>query len=322
MKRGGVGQRKQTCASYLGLRWLRVLKHCGGLQFVGGGLLCAMFVCMFCACTIHTQVDEASPTVVDVSISAGSNLDEASQYAEVRLVFSSALEAKGDAASDVNVLLNGEAPDARTIQTSVTVDSDTLLIRLTPTEEAAQGGAGTSIYYALYDGLIQVSAAREDGVLAHLFAAGTSSNATLTSTQTFTVPTGISLEKVDVSGADSDEAGGVADADVASVTFEINDFAHLRCCAWFWFSPDLPLVMMHNHEFLRDTPRTCAERLCETINENYSDKLSASCDGARVTVCAKDTSIETLDARLVEGVGVSPQDDAIFLAQIWAGGTS
>ena len=295
--------------------------------------------CAFGACAGAAQVDEVSPRLAHVSVSAGSDLTEASQYVEARLTFTSKLDATEGYANDVEVLVNGEPPDTRTVLPSVVVEGADMVVRLVPTEAAGAGGSGTAVYFALYDGLVQVAAKRGDGALVHVRAAGGESNAVLEEAVTFTVPTGVAVKRVEAeagaaeAGADvvadvaaevvaDDEAGIAGIAATSSVTFDVTRFAQLRCCSWFWFSDELPLVMMHNHEFLRDTERTCAERLADTANDNYGDVLVATCEGARVTVSAKDSSKGPLSVRVVEGVGVNPQDGAAAVFAAGGGETS
>ena len=287
----------------------------------------ALAGCALAGCADAAQVDEASPRLARVAVSAGSDLTEASQYVEARLTFTGELDAAEGYADDVEVLVNGEPSDARTVQASVVVEGADMVVRLVPTEAAAAGGSGTSVYFALYDGLVQVAAKRSDGALAHVRAAGGESNAVLEEAVTFTVPTGVAVKRVETEAgvAAEDEAGvaanvvaddeaGVAGAAgtaaASSVTFDVTRFAQLRCCSWFWFSDELPLVMMHNHEFLRDTERTCAERLTDTVNDNYGDALAATCEGSCVTVSAKDPAKGPLAVRVVEGVGIDPQNGA------------
>ncbi len=274
----------------------------------------ALAGCALAGCADAAQVDEASPRLARVAVSAGSDLTEASQYVEARLTFTGELDAAEGYADDVEVLVNGEPPDARTVQVSVVVEGADMVVRLVPTEAAAAGGSGTSVYFALYDGLVQVAAKRSDGALAHVRAAGGESNAVLEEAVTFTVPTGVAVKRVEAEAGtaaeDEADAAGIAGAAASSVTFDVTRFAQLRCCSWFWFSDELPLVMMHNHEFLRDTERTCAERLTDTVNDNYGDALAATCEGSCVTVSAKDPAKGPLAVRVVEGVGINPQNGA------------
>ena len=266
---------------------------------MAAGIACLVAVVLLSGCAAQAVVDEGSPRFEGGSVTAGSELTESSQYAEVRLTFDAPLEAAGNVADDLEVTLNGAAPDAETIAVEASVDGSDVVVRLVPT--GAADGAQASVYYALYDGLVQVSAKSDDGGLAHVKAAGGSSNAVLSEPYSATVPTGIELT------VDGQAAGDAATGVPASVTFSVEQFAQLRCCSWIYFGPGLPIVMTHNHEFARDLPSTCAKRIADTVNANYSEWLQASCDGAQVTVTA--TAVEdgqTMDAVLVEGTGADP----------------
>lgn len=235
------------------------------------------------------NVTDASPRMVGAEVSSGSNLDEASQYAQVSIGFDQPLEATGDVLSGLEVTLNGEAPDSRTIKVSAEVEGSQLTVRLTPTEEAANGGSGTSVYFALYDGDVTVASKRDDGGLAGVCAQGGQDNAVLSEAVTAKVPSGMTVTDVQV------EDGGVS--------FAIGEFARLRCCSFFSFGEGLPVVMMHNHEFARDIARTAAERLAATINANYGDALQAQVAGEVVTVrAAAPGQPAPTTVQLVEGV--------------------
>ncbi len=262
------------------------------------GVLLAAFA--LAGCSAAAVVDDASPRCTGAVVEAGSQLTEESQYVEVRLAFDADLEADGDVAGDLDVLLNGEEPDSRTIAVEACVEGSEVVVRLVPTEAAA-GGTSSSVYYALYDGLVSVAASAENGGLAHVHAAGGSSSAVLDEAVSLTVPTGIQVGGVE--SVTGDAAAGVC----ASVSFDVQQFAQLRCCAWFSFGDSLPTVMMHNHEFLRDTQKTCAERLAQTVNASCEGQLVAQADGARVTVSAvAAVDGQELSVSLIEGVGADP----------------
>lgn len=263
-----------------------------GVGFFAAGILLS-------GCTATAVIDDASPHCVDSSIAAGSDLTESSQYAEVRMTFDGRLEADGTVADDLEVLVNGKAPDADTMATEAYVDGSDVVVRLVPT--TAADGRDRSVYYAFYDGLVSVAARGDDGGLPHVKGAGGSSNAVLDAPVSFTVPSGIEIQVVDAVPGDA-ETGTPA-----SVSFDIEQFAQLRCCTWYSFSDDLPLVMMHNHEFLRDTVQTCADRLAGTLSATYGDYYTAEADGARVTVHALDVvDGQQLSAAVVEGRDVNP----------------
>lgn len=261
-------------------------------RIVIASLLCAALLVALPGCAPAVQVDGDSPACVGTSVSAGSDLTETSQWAEVRLTFGAPLAAEGAVADDLEVLVNGKAPDSRTVQVDARVDGTDVVVRLTPTAKAANGG---SVYFALYDGQVSVASRRDDGALPHVKAANGSSTAVLGEARVFTVPTGVQVGDVVREGS--------------SVTFAITDFAQLRCCTWFGFDEELPLVKLHNHGFYRDTPTTVAERLAATVNANYSDAYVATSDGPNVTVTARDRSHSALVVRLVEGPDVDLSAD-------------
>lgn len=266
---------------------------------MAAGIACLLALVMMSGCAAQAVVDEGSPRCTGIAVSSGSDLTESSQYAELRLSFDAPLEASGDVAGDLAVTLNGKEPDAKTIDVTAQVDGSDVVVRLTPT--GAADGASASVYYALYDGLVQVGAAAENGGLAHVKAAGGQSNAVIDEPLSATVPTGMLIT------VDGGTTGDAASGTPASVTFTVDRFAQLRCCSWLYFGPGLPIVMTHHHEFARDLPETCAERIAATVNANYGEWLSAECDGATVTVSA--VAVEdgqTMDAVLVEGAGADP----------------
>lgn len=275
------------------------------MMFVAGaGFFVASILLSGCAPV--AVVDEGSPRCTGSSVTAGSDLTEASQYVEVRLTFDRDLEASGQVADDLKVLLNGADPDSRTLSLEARVEGHDVVVRIVPTPEAAAGGASSSVYYALYDGQVSVAARAEDGGLPHVRAAGFSSNAVLEPETTFTVPSGVRL------GAIQASAGDAATGTAASVSFDIQQFAQLRCCTWYSFGEGFPAVMMHNHEFSRDTLQTCAKRLADTVNANYGDSLSAEADGARVTVRTRDVvDGQELSASVLEGPGVDPTAETV-----------
>lgn len=271
------------------------------LLMMAAGVACLVAVVLLSGCAAQAVVDEGSPRFEGGSVTAGSELTESSQYAEVRLTFDAPLEAAGNVADDLEVTLNGAAPDSETISVEASVEGSDVVVRLVPT--ASADGKQAAVYYALYDGLVQVAAKSDDGGLAHVKAAGGSSNAVLDEPVTVTVPTGIQV------AVQAQTVGDAAAGTPASVTFTVEQFAQLRCCSWFYFGEGLPIVMTHNHEFARDLPSTCAQRIADTVNTNYAEWLSATCDGATITVTAAEAvDGQKMGCQLVEGVGANPAD--------------
>lgn len=268
-----------------------------GMLVTGLAFFAAAF--MMSGCSAEVTVDDSSPRCESASISAGSELTDESQYVEVRLSFDAPIETAGNAADDLNVLVDEEPYDGSTMELDISADGSDLLVRLSPT--SAANGSSASVYFALYGGLVSVSAKSPGGELAHVRAAGGGSNAVLDSEPSFTVPSGIVLGQVESTSADA--AAGVP----ASVSFTVERFAQLRCCTWLSFGDDVPLVLMHNHEFMRDTEKTCAQRLADTVNANCEGRLTAEVDGARVTVSAASViDGQKLVAVVVEGEGANP----------------
>ena len=250
-------------------------------------------------CSASAVIDDASPRCEGAAIAAGSELTDASQYVEVRLAFDAPLEAVGSVADDLDVLVDEEPVDAKTMQLEASVDGSDVVVRLTPS--SAAGGSSPTVYFALYGGLVSVGAKSADGGLAHVKAAGGGSNAVLENPRSFTVPSGIRIGSVE------SVAGDASSGTLASVSFSIEQFAQLRCCTWFSFGTDAPLVLMHNHEYLRDTEKTCAKRLADTVNDACGGVLAAEADGARVTVRALEPiDGQELTAAIVEGEGAEP----------------
>lgn len=271
------------------------------MRAAGARVLAACALVALCAsvagCAQDVTVSDESPRVVSTSCAAGSSLTEDSQYVEARFTFDAPVMAAdgGSVADDFTVLVNGEAPDARTIAVSAFAEGSEVVVRLAPTES----GRSESVYFALYDGLVEVSPSLSSGALAHVLSAEGSANAVVDQGVSFTVPSGIKLSNVE-------RAAG-------SVSFDVEQFAQLRTCAWFYFGEGLPLVKLHNHEFLRDLPQTCAQRLADTINTNYGDAFEAEADGAHVVVRAVGAADgdaadgeALMCAVVVEGLGANP----------------
>lgn len=264
-----------------------------GVCMTMAGVACLVVGMTMVGCTTQAVVDEHSPECVLMSVSSGSDLTESSQYVEVRLSFNKELQTTGDVLSDVQVLLNGAEPNTKTISVTGSVEGRDVVVRLVPS--AAADGSSASVYFALYDGLLQIVPRNADGALGHVRGEDTTSNAVMREEFSATIPSGVSLVE-DGEGADEG----------ASVTFEITQFAQLRSCTWLKFSDALAPVMMHNHEFLRDTCNTCASRLTDTINATCADTLEATCEGAVVTVRALDAASAPLYVQVIEGVGENP----------------
>lgn len=263
-----------------------------------------MALALLAGCSTKATVDAGSPRAVSMSCAAGSDLTETSQYVEARIAFDAPLEASGDVAADLDVTLNGETPDSKTIAVEASVDGDELVVRLVPA--AGADGSNASVYFALYDGDVRIAAKSSDGGLAHVKAAGSSSSAVLDEACEFTAPSGMEISVAAAGEADSAPAAVAEGAQGPWATIDFAQFAQLRCCTWFSMGDGLPIVMMHNHEFARDLPSTAAQRFADTVNANYGDALVAVADGSSVTVRAIGATAGSLNPRVCEGFGALP----------------
>lgn len=272
---------------------------------VFAGAACgACALCLLAGCAPQAVVDGASPRQQSAALTAG-GMTEAEQYVEVRIAFDAELEAQGNVADDFDVLVNGEAPDARTMQVSAEVQGRDVVVRLLPSEQAEQRSG--SLYFALYDGLVEVAPRNADGSLARVKAQDGSSNAVMDGAVRGTVPSGVVIAGVQA-------LEGTAERP-AEVSFAVQQTASLRCCTWLSFGEGLPAVKLHNHEFTRDFPETVAARLADTINADCEDALEAQADGSVVTVRARTAQEgQRLDAAVIEGLGVVPGESASSLA--------
>lgn len=260
-------------------------------------------------CAARPVVTGESPACTGAAISAGSDLTEASQFVEVRLRFPCALESDGDVAADLSVMLNGSPPDPKTVSVAASVEGDCVVVRLSPTEAA--DGSDPRVYFALSEGRLSVSARDGSGGLAHVRAAGAGAVgpcAALPDELGFTVPTGIAFDVVE-------QAAGDAEANVPARTrIRMTQFAQVRCCSWFSFGADFPTMMKHNHNWLRDTPATCAANLADMVNhmdESGALGLTAQAQGAYVELVAdKAVSGQLIEPALAEGPGVDPMAGA------------
>lgn len=269
------------------------------LAMIGASALACFVLFALVGCGTKPIVDDASPRCIEARMTAGSDLTEASQYVEVRLVFDRMLEAAKDVASDFDVKVNGEYPDDATMQVTAWAEGTDVVIRLVPT--AAANGEKASVYYALYDGLISIAAREADGALARVKAAEGSSNAVLDEQHTLTVPSGIEICVL------SSVPGDEASLTQAACVLEVRQFAQLRCCTWLSLGEGLPTIMMHNHEFLRDTVQTCAKRMAETISSTCGSQFDVQTDGARITLRSRTVvDGQILDPCILAGEGVDP----------------
>lgn len=265
------------------------------LSMLAGAVL-LVTACVFIGCGPSVTVGDGSPHMVSCDISSSGDGTEAGQRVLVTFRFDKDVSVDGDVAGDFSVELNGKAIDPEVMAVRAEADgSDALMLSLIPSDKAAARGSKS---FACYAGEITVRAAREDGALPHVKAAGGSGAAVMGEDVRGIVPTGVAIELSNaVSG---DAAAGVP----ASCTFKVTHGPVLRCCTWLDLG-DGPVCFIHNHQFVRETPESCAEALADAI-EAADCGFSATCDGPFVTVVAQ----EVVDGQVVapsilEGVGAS-----------------
>lgn len=272
------------------------------LLAVAGALLAAPAMGALAGCSARANVTKDSPRYASVDARAGSDLTEASQYVEVRLAFDKELAAADDVARALRVQMDGADPDAKTVAVAAQVQGSDVVVRLTPTDAA--DGSDPRVYFALHNGVLSVGAAEDDGGLPGVRAASGDADAVLEQPVSCLVPSGVQIEVV------SSTPGSAAAGTPASAVFAVTSFAQLRCCAWVQLAPDVDPVMMHNHEFYRDTEKTCASRMAQSISSSKVG-FDAVAEGAQVTVTAREVvDGQVLEPRMLEGAGLDPTKGA------------
>ncbi len=248
--------------------------------------LAALAACAGCGAA---AVDETSPQVSEVQLSVVGAGTESSQGVEVRLEFDSQVSVSGDALEDFALLLNGEEIDASAVSVAARASATSLTFSFTPAGEGL---------FALYQGQLQVAAAREDGALSHITGASGAA-AVLAEPISATLPSGLAIE------VSAQRAGSTAENVRAQTSFEVTSPALLRCITWF--SPDggATVLLKHNHNFDTADAAACAADLAAVVNDSNCG-VTATAVGATVTLTA--TTVEDgqlLEPCVVEGVGVA-----------------
>lgn len=282
-KRGGVRAR-----GALG-RARAALRAAAACALIAGALACAG-----CA---QARVDDASPRLSDVQLTAAGAQSEASQSVEIKLTFDQPISAAGAVADDFEVLLNGKELEGGAVALDVRPSAQAVTFVLHPSSTASAGGA-TGSFFALYQCAFSIAAARDDGALPSVTGA-TGSCAVLDAPVTGTLPSGLALETVEARAGSSD--GGVA----AQTTVRVTSPALVRAITWF--SPDggSTVLLKHNHTFADADAAACAADLAKVVNEATGLGLSARASGDELTITAADVRDgQTLDPVIVEGVGV------------------
>lgn len=280
----------------------------GGVQVrpIGRGLPAAGAAVAFAlACTLLAAsgcsgavVDESSPQVADVQLSASSDMTEASQRVEIRVEFDQAITATGDVADDFVLLVNGEQPDSATVQLDVLASAQAVTFTLRPADGVTSGPSSGS-YFALYAAQFSLAAASEDGALPSIV--GTSGScAVLADAIEGTLPSGLAIEVL------SQREGSQADGIAAQTVVQVSSPALARVITWF--SPDggTTKLVKHNHNFATADASNCAADIASVVNDASGLGLVASASGDTVTLTA--TSVadgQVIEPVIVEGVGVA-----------------
>ncbi len=254
---------------------------------------CAMLV----SCAAQTKVDDSSPRVANVQLSATSSASETSQAVSIAVTFDQPISVSGDVSGDFSLLINGKAPDASVVKTEMRANATGITVTLSPAAGASKGpGAGQ--YFALYQAQFELFSSRDDGALGHVSGAS-GSNAVLDEPIEGTLPSGLAIEVVE------QRAGSAADGTPARTSFTVVSPALARVITWF--SPDggATILLKHNHDFAQADAADCAADLAKVVNAKDGLGMVAQASGATVVLTA--TSVEdgqVISPCIVEGVGV------------------
>lgn len=251
---------------------------------------------VLCSCAPAATVDDASPRVSDVQLSATSAMTEASQAVSIAVTFDQAISVSGDAAEDFTLLINGKEIDTATVTLDVLPAASGITFTLRPAASAAQG-TGAGQYFALYQAQFSLASKRSDGALPHV-TGQSGSAAVLGEAISGTLPSGLSIAVEDVRPATEDQP--------AQTTFAVASPAKARVITWF--SPDggATVLLKHNHTFAQASAEDAAADLAKIVNADASCGLVASASGARVTLTAQQVAPgQVIEPVVVEGVGVA-----------------
>lgn len=249
-----------------------------------------------CSCAPAATVDDTSPRVSDVQLSATSAMTEASQAVSIAVAFDQPVSVSGNAADDFTLLINGKEIDTAAVKLDVLPSASGITFTLRPADAAAQG-AGAGQYFALYQAQFSLSSKRADGALPHV-TGQSGSAAVLGEAISGTLPSGLSITVDDARLATEDQP--------AQTTFTVTSPARARVITWF--SPDggSTVLLKHNHAFAHASAEDAAADLAKIVNADASVGLVATASGARVTLTAQQALPgQVIDPVVVEGVGVA-----------------
>lgn len=257
--------------------------------------LAAALVLVLAGCSAP-HVDDDSPRVAEVALSASSDMTEASQAIEIKATFDRPVSVSGDGLGDVRLLLNGAEPDASVVDVSARASAEGITFTLRPAPGVQ--GVGKGAYFAVYQAQFSLSSVRGDGALPSVVGAS-GSCAVLDGPIEGTLPSGMAIEVGEV------RAGSVEEGVAAQTTFTVTSPATVRAITWF--SPDggQTKLLRHNHTFCDDDAEACAAGLADIVNAAGLG-LHASANGAEVTIAAsKVEEGQVIEPVIIEGVGAT-----------------
>jgi hypothetical protein len=265
-------------------------------------------------CAPSVKVTQDSPQVVEALIASMGNGTETGQRVEARIVFDRPLAASGELAGDLDITLNDKPLDTEVIEATVLLeDTNTLLVALRPAAGAGGGaGAGGARYFAVYEGVLSVSARDVTGGLAHLTAAGAAgaadaagsdgASAVIGAPLRFQVPSGLVIEPVDA------QLGSAAGGAAARAGFRIIEVPRIRAVSWIELEPGGARALVHNHEFTAYGDGAAgreryAAYLASALEQAFDSGYQIGAEGDTVTVTARTvTDGQVLAPRVCEGV--------------------
>lgn len=267
-----------------------------------GGLLSALCVLSLCSLVLagcgQAKVADDSPRLSDVRLTSTSSMTEASQSAEIKLVFDQPVSVASNAADDFEVLLNGSPLDGGAVALDVRGSADGVVFVLRPASGASVGGT-TGSFFALYQSGFFVASKRTDGALPSVTGAS-GSCAVLDEPVEGTLPSGLAIEVVEA------RAGSTADNLPAQTTFRVTSPALIRAITWF--SPDAgqTKLLKHNHTFADNDAAACATDLAKVVNAASAVGCTAVAKGDTVMLTAVSVQEgQLIEPVIVEGRGVS-----------------
>jgi hypothetical protein len=291
-----------------------------------GLVLGSLFLGPLFGCAAPLRVAADSPRVALASIASLGDGSEGGQRVELRLVFDGPLLMSGDVLAGLEMGLNGKPLDEGAIAVAARLEgSDTLLLTLSPAEGTGDTNSGR--YFAVYEGLLSVSARDSSGGVAGLVAAGGSgagaaeggstegmaaaaaadgsaagANAVIEGEVLFQIPSGLVIEIVET------VRGEAASGTCARAVFRVVEVPCIRAVSWIALEAAGERALVHNHEFSSYLDGAAGREryaafLVEPLRRSFDSGYTVSATGDTVTIVAREaTDGELLEPFVVEGV--------------------